>query len=42
MTKKFSFWGKIKYIIQRPQFMDKLLLKFITCLQNVLLIIGNC
>lgn len=42
MTKKFSFWGNIKYITERSQFEDKLLLKFIACLQNVLWIIGNC
>lgn len=42
MTKKFNFSGKIKYIIKRSQFVDKLLLKFMTCLQNVLLIVGNC
>lgn len=42
MTKKFNFSGKIKYIIKRSQLVDKLVLKFITCLRNVLLIIGNC
>lgn len=42
MTKKFNFWENIENVMERSQFVDKLLLKFITCLQNVLLIIGNC